>query len=116
MVLRSVRRPLLSLILCVTAAAAGAQRHALTLEDIYSYDGWRRLNGSQAAMMSWVPPAGPWLDDTHYLWPARSDGRNPDDADGPWLRVDAATGGSHHDGQHELDTEAVYRCIAGYRK
>ena len=92
MVPRSVRRPLLSLILCVTAAAAGAQRHTLTLEDIYSYDGWRRLNGSQAAMMSWVPAAGPWLDDTHYLWPGRSDGKDADDS--PWLRVDAATGSS----------------------
>src|SRR5215203_2280874 len=92
MVLRSVRRPLLSLTLCVTAAAAGAQRHTLTLEDIYSYDGWRRLNGSQAAMMSWVPAAGPWLDDTHYLWPGRSDGKDADDS--PWLRVDAATGSS----------------------
>jgi dipeptidyl-peptidase 4 len=92
MVLRSVRRPLLSLILCVTAVAAGAQRHTLRLEDIYSYDGWRRLNGSQTAMMSWVPAAGPWLDDAHYLWPARSDGKDADDS--PWLRVDAATGSS----------------------
>ena len=57
-------------------AAAAAQTKPLTVEEIYSYEGWRRFNGSQAAMMTWVPAGDPWLSDTHHLWPA------PSEADG----------------------------------
>ena len=70
MVLRSVRRPLLAAVLCLASAAAAAQPKPLTVEDIYSYEGWRRFNGSQAATMTWVPAGDPWLSDTHHLWPS----------------------------------------------
>ena len=91
MVLRSVQRPLCAALLCLVAAAPSvAQRKPLTVEDIYTYDGWRRFNGSTAAPMTWVPAGGPWLSETHYLWPAPSDGAR----EGAWLRVDAASGAS----------------------
>ena len=70
MVLRSVHRPLAAAVLCLTAAAAGAQTKPLTVEEIYGYEGWKRFNGSQAAMMTWVPGGDPWLSDTDHLWPA----------------------------------------------
>ena len=84
MLLRSARRPLLAAVLCLTSASAGAQLTPLTVEEIHSYDGWKRFNGSEAATMTWAPAGGPWLDDTHYLWPA----------EGPYLRVDAMSGAS----------------------
>ena len=43
-----------------------AQAKPLTVEDIYSYEGWTRFNGSQAAMMTWVPAGDPWLSDTDH--------------------------------------------------
>jgi dipeptidyl-peptidase-4 len=96
MVLRSVRLPLLALLFGLTGiAAAGAQ--TLTVEDLYSYDGWRRYNGSEAAIMSWVPDGDPWLNDTHHLWPSLSEGNVQGRAEGPtgpWLQVEAATGAS----------------------
>ena len=70
MVLRSVRRPLLAAVLCLASAAAAAQPKPLTVEEIYSYEGWRRFNGSQAATMTWAPAGDPWLSDTHHLWPS----------------------------------------------
>lgn len=71
---------------CLLAAAPSvAQRNALTIEDIYSYEGWKRFNGSTAAAMTWVPAGGPWLNDAQYLWPAET---------GAWLRVDAISGAS----------------------
>jgi dipeptidyl-peptidase 4 len=99
MVPRSIKRPLVAAALCVMAAGAAAQTTRLTLEDIYSYDGWTRFNGSRAATMTWVPDGDPWLSDTHHLWPAPSEaggsaqGRVEGSA-GPWLRVDAASGAS----------------------
>jgi dipeptidyl-peptidase-4 len=96
MVLRSVRRPLAAAMLCLTAVAAGAQNTPLTVEEIYGYEGWRRLNGSQAAMMTWAPAGDPWLSDTVHLWPALGDVEGPAQTaqDGPWLRVDAMSGAS----------------------
>ena len=96
MVPRSVTLPRIAVLLCLSCAAAvAAQTRSLTVEDIYSYDGWKRFNGSQAAMMSWAPHGDPWLNDTHHLWPADAAHRNPSDsAAGPWLSVDAATGNS----------------------
>jgi len=67
MVLRSVYRPLAVAVLCLTAAAAEAQTKPLTVEEIYGYEGWKRFNGSQAAMMTWVPGGDPWLSDTDHL-------------------------------------------------
>ena len=71
--------------------AAAAQQRALaplTIDDIYGYEGWRRFNGSPEALMNWAPAVGPWLSDTHFLWPGT-------DAPGnPWLRVEALTGNS----------------------
>lgn len=72
--------------MCLLAAApAVAQRNALTIEDIYSYEGGKRFNGSSAAAMTWVPAGGPWLNDAQYLWPAET---------GAWRRVDAISGAS----------------------
>jgi dipeptidyl-peptidase-4 len=93
MVPRSVRRPLLGAVLwLIIAAAAAGQGTALTVELIYSYDGWRRFNGSQAATITWAPNADPWLSDTHHLWPAPSDAAGR--IEGPWLKVHATTGAS----------------------
>jgi dipeptidyl-peptidase-4 len=92
MLLRSVRRPLLAALICVTSAAAGAQQKPLTVEEVYSYDGWKKFNGSQAATMTWAPNGDPWLSDTHYLWPALSEGTAR--VEGPFLRVSATTGES----------------------
>ncbi len=97
MVLRSVYRPLAAAVLCLTAAAAGAQTKPLTVEEIYGYEGWKRFNGSQAAMMTWVPGGDPWLSDTDHLWPAPSEAEGRVEAPaaaGPWLRVDALSGAS----------------------
>src|SRR5688572_432151 len=104
MLLRSVRHPLIAAVLCMLSGAAGAQPkpltpNPLTIEEIYSYEGWRRFNGSQAATMTWAPGGDPWLSDTHFLWPFDSaaaagglaQGRP---ATGPYLRIDAATGAS----------------------
>jgi dipeptidyl-peptidase-4 len=92
MVLRSVRRPLLAAALCLASASAAAQPKPLTVEEIYSYEGWKRFNGSQAATMTWVPAGDPWLSDTHHLWPAPSEAEGR--VEGPWLRVDATSGAS----------------------
>lgn len=94
MVPRSVFRPLAAAVFCLTAAAAGAQTKALTVDEIYSYEGWKRFNGSQAAMMTWVPAGDPWLSDTHHLWPASGvvEGQGDATEEGPWLRVDALSG------------------------
>ena len=98
MVLRSEwsRVPALALLLLTLAVglkpdattAAAAQRKALTIAEIYGYEGWWRFNGSPDAMMSWAPPGGPWLSDTHYLWP------DTESRGIPWLRVEALTGSS----------------------
>jgi dipeptidyl-peptidase-4 len=100
MVLRSVRRPLLAAVLCLASAAAAAQPKPLSVEEIYSHEGWRRFNGSQAATMTWAPAGDPWLSDTHHLWPSSTviPGSTPSEAggrvEGPWLRVDATSGAS----------------------
>jgi dipeptidyl-peptidase-4 len=60
----------------------------LTIDDLYSYDGFSRFNGKAIAAMNWVPEGGPWIDDSHFLWP---DG-NADT--GGWQRVDATSGSS----------------------
>jgi dipeptidyl-peptidase 4 len=88
MVLRSVVRSLLVAVLSLMAAGLAAQTKPLTVEDILSYEGWTRFNGSRAATMTWVPAGDPWLSDTDHLWPAA------DSATGPWLRVDATSGAS----------------------
>ena len=99
MVPRSIQRPLVAAVLCLVAATAAAQTTRLTIEDIYSYEGWTRFNGSRAAMMTWVPDGDPWLSDTHHLWPASSEAEGAvqggvEGSTGPWLRVDAASGAS----------------------
>ena len=79
-----------------TGAAAAQQRALaplsplipLTIDDIYGYEGWRRFNGSPDAPMSWAPAVGPWLSDTHFLWP------DTDAPGNPLLRVEALTGNS----------------------
>jgi len=73
-----------------TGTAAAQQRALvpLTIDDIYGYEGWRRFNGSPDAPMSWAPAVGPWLSDTHFLWP------DTDAPGNPWLRVEALTGNS----------------------
>ena len=63
---------------------AAAQQRLLTVEDIYGHEGATRFNGSFTAGMSWVPSEGPWLSDTHHLWPG------PDGVS--WMRIDARTG------------------------
>jgi hypothetical protein len=78
MLLRSVRRPLIAALLCMLSGAAGAQPkpltpNPLTIEEIYSYEGWKRFNGSHAATMTWAPAGDPWLSDTQFLWPALSE-------------------------------------------
>jgi dipeptidyl-peptidase-4 len=104
MVLRSITRTRITVLVSVIAAAvrlSSGQAPAstpLTIEDIYSFDGWRRFNGSQAASMTWVPDGTPWLSDTQYLWrvdsAAASGPAFGKPVDGPWLRVDAASGAS----------------------
>jgi len=96
MVLRSVERRLIAATLCLIAATAAAQPARLTLEEIYSYAGWTRFNGSRAATMNWVPDGDPWLSDTHHLWPyERAQGEPaPGPATGPWLEVNAESGAS----------------------
>jgi dipeptidyl-peptidase-4 len=94
MLLRSVRSTLTAATLFLTAAAAAAQTGSLTIEDIYGYEGWKRFNGSQSAMMTWAPGGDPWLSDTHHLWPASSDPAGLASTQGPWLRVDAVSGAS----------------------
>ncbi len=94
MVLRSARaRGLLVTLLCVfiTGEIAG-QRRVITVEELYTYDGWKRFNGTESASMRWVPDGGPWLNDTHHLWPSDEAQSSPQDAS--WLRVEAATGAS----------------------
>ena len=105
MVPRSVRRPLIGAVLWLSlATAAAGQNTPLTVEEIYSYDGWRRFNGSTAATMTWAPNGDPWLGDMHHLWPFDSasdrtaglaQGRPAGpETTGSWLRVDATTGAS----------------------
>jgi dipeptidyl-peptidase-4 len=69
-------------------SVAAAQRKALTIAEIYGYEGWGRFNGSPEATMGWAPPGGPWLSDTHFLWPGTASPGSP------WLRVEALTGSS----------------------
>ena len=96
MVLRSVTLTVLAALLSAPGAAISAAQTAspLTIDDIYSYEGWKRFNGSRAATMSWAPGGDPWLSDTHHLWPFDTAEGRPDDSAGPWLRVEAATGAS----------------------
>jgi len=95
MVLRSVwGRGLLPALLCLLVSGeVAAQRKPLTVEDLSSYEGWRRFNGRESASMSWVPDGGPWLSDTHHLWPFDS-ARGGASSEASWLRVEAATGAS----------------------
>lgn len=105
MVLRSLGRSLIGAGLClILGTGAAGQTTPLTLEAIYSYEGWRRFNGSQAAILAWAPAGDPWLSDTHHLWPFDSaldataglaQGRPAGpETTGPWLRVDAISGAS----------------------
>ncbi|HKY23192.1 MAG TPA: DPP IV N-terminal domain-containing protein [Vicinamibacterales bacterium] len=95
MVLRSAwsRVPALALLLTFEVGlkpygtTVAARQKPLTVEDIYGYEGWQRFNGSPEANMRWAPEAGPWLSDTHFLWPAAASGN-------AWLRVEALTGSS----------------------
>jgi dipeptidyl-peptidase 4 len=114
MVLRSLVRVLGAAMLCLTAASAAPQIRALSVEDIYSHDGWTRFNGSSAAVMNWAPAGDPWLSDTHHLWPASSGaparGAAPD---GPWLRVEARSGASQLLYEYAQLERALTRAGAG---
>ena len=70
MVPRSVSLALSGAALCLAGSMTAAQVTPLTIDDIYSYEGWTRFNGSQAATMAWVPAGDPWLNDTEHLWPS----------------------------------------------
>jgi dipeptidyl-peptidase-4 len=101
MVLRSITRTLAAVLVCVSALAVSVssgqnrQSKPLTIEDIYSFDGWHRFNGSQAASMTWAPDGDPWLSDSHYLWrvdlAVASGPALGKPVEGPWLRVDAGS-------------------------
>ena len=78
------RRAVAAAIVLALATAAAAQQKRLTVEDIYSDGGSARFSGNFTAGLNWAPEEGPWLSDTHYLWPG-SDGVS-------WTRVDAASG------------------------
>jgi dipeptidyl-peptidase-4 len=89
MVLPSSRRAFVAALVCIVLAAhPRAQQKALTIDDIYNEDGWRRFNGSEVAAFGWTPPDGPWLSDSEYLWPGTESSVSS------WLRVDAITGAS----------------------
>src|SRR6188768_396977 len=96
MVPRSVSLALSAAALCLAGSMTAAQVTPLTIDDIYSYEGWTRFNGSQPAMMAWVPAGDPWLNDTEHLWPsdAAHSSAGAGEAHGPWLRMDAASGAS----------------------
>jgi len=98
MLLGSVQRTFAAfLVLLMASASVATQSKRLTVGEIYSYEGWRRFNGNQAAAMTWTPDENPWLSDTDHLWPSdgsSSAGVARGDAAGPWLRVDAASGDS----------------------
>jgi len=96
MVPRSVSLALSAAALCLAGSMTAAQVTPLTIDDIYSYEGWTRFNGSQAAMMAWVPAGDPWLNDTEHLWPSDTahSSAGAGEARGPWLRMDAASGAS----------------------
>jgi hypothetical protein len=64
------------------------QHKALTVEDIYGDDGWRRFNGNPHASMNWPPADDPWLDDAHFLWPSA------DESISPWEKIEAISGKS----------------------
>ena len=92
MVLRSQRLSQLAAVLCLAGTLTAAQVTPLSVEDIYSYNGWARFNGTQAATIGWAPGGDPWLSDTHHLWPADSGQGVGDDTRGPWVRIDAVSG------------------------
>ena len=96
MVPRSVSLALSAAALCLAGSMTAAQVTPLTIDDIYSYEGWTRFNGSQAATMAWVPAGDPWLNDTEHLWPsdAAHSSAGAGEARGPWLRMDAVSGAS----------------------
>jgi dipeptidyl-peptidase-4 len=90
-----MRSALVALCLAVLASqAAPAQPRPqtsltpLTIDDLYSYEGFAKFNGKAVAAMNWVPEGGPWIDDSHYLWPGGSAETSG------WLRVDALSGSS----------------------
>lgn len=94
MVPRSQRLSQWAVVLCLAGTMTSAQVTPLSVEDIYSYDGWARFNGNQAATMAWVPGGDPWLSDTHHLWPSDAVRVSGDETRGPWLRMDAVSGAS----------------------
>ena len=94
MVPRSVSLALSAAALCLAGSMTAAQVTPLTIDDIYSYEGWTRFNGSQAATMAWVPAGDPWLNDAEHLWPSDAAHSSAGEARGPWLRMNAVSGAS----------------------
>jgi len=94
MVPRSVSLALSAAVLYAAGSIAAAQVTRLSIEDIYSYEGWTHFNGSQAAAMNWVPAGDPWLNDKEHLWPSDAAHSGGGQERGPWLRVDAVSGAS----------------------
>ena len=83
MLLRSLRGPAAAAVCLLLTVEATGQNTTLTVDDIYSYEGWLRFNGSPSAMITWAPDGDPWVNDNEHLWPSNSSS---------WLRVDATTG------------------------
>ncbi len=88
MLLRSVLVAFCLAVLGTQTAPAQQPRAAaaLNVEDLYTYETFTKFSGRAVASMGWVPDAGPWIDDSHFIWP----GDGTDSA--RWLRVDASTG------------------------
>ena len=57
MLLRSAALAASCLLLATTI---DGQSKPLTVEELYTAEGWTRFNGSQWASMSWAPDEGPW--------------------------------------------------------
>ena len=83
MLQRSLRGAASAAVCLLLTIEATGQKSALTVEDIYSYEGWLRFNGHPSAPMNWAPAGDPWVSDHEHLWPSNSSS---------WLRVDAVTG------------------------
>ena len=63
MLLRSLRGPAAAAVCLLLTVEATGQNTALTIDDIYSYEGWLRFNGSPSAMITWAPDGDPWVND-----------------------------------------------------
>src|SRR4030095_2294556 len=89
MVMRSLLTTVGVAVLALQPAPA-EQRTAsnrLAIGDLFSYQTFVKFNGNPLSSMDWVPEGGPWIDDTHYLWPENT-------GEAAWLKVEARSGNS----------------------